>query len=82
MENVKVFKRYQNRKLYDVEQSRYITVTDVLKLPVGSFKIFAHPTGEDVTLDVILQAFSNVEVKDKTEQNRNAIHTFLNTLGA
>jgi polyhydroxyalkanoate synthesis regulator protein len=81
MEQVKMFKRYQNRKLYDVERSCYITVTEVLKLPVGSFKIFAHPTGEDVTLDVILQAFSHVEVTDKSEETKNAIHSFLLGLG-
>lgn len=50
--------RYKNRKLYDRDQSRYVTTTELLKEPTGSFVITNNETKEDVTLEVLFNALS------------------------
>jgi polyhydroxyalkanoate synthesis regulator protein len=54
----KVFVRYGNRKLYDIETSKYTTVAAVAKLPLGSFVVYDHTSKEDITNDVLLSALN------------------------
>lgn len=46
-----VIKRYQNRKLYDVEQSRYVTTDDLARMirEGQTVRVIDHETEEDIT---------------------------------
>ncbi len=50
-----VIKRYHNRKLYDVEQSRYVTSDDLaLKIREGqTIRVLDHESDEDITTTVL-----------------------------
>jgi polyhydroxyalkanoate synthesis repressor PhaR len=46
-----VIKRYQNRKLYDVEQSRYVTTDDLARMirEGQTVRVIDHETDDDIT---------------------------------
>ena len=65
MENNKkrVIKKYPNRRLYDTEESRYVTLTDIKKLVTERihFSVIDKKTGEDITRSILLQIITEQE---------------------
>ena len=63
MASLRKIKKYPNRRLYDTEQSRYITVADVRDLVVRGvgFKVVDTQTNEDLTRSVLLQIIMEQE---------------------
>jgi polyhydroxyalkanoate synthesis repressor PhaR len=63
-ENLKrVIKKYPNRRLYDTEESRYVTLCDIRKLvaeEVG-FSVIDKKTGDDITRSILLQIITEQE---------------------
>ena len=59
----RVIKKYPNRRLYDTEQSRYITVADLQKLVINGvdFEVKDATTGDDITRNVLLQIINERE---------------------
>lgn len=53
----RIIKKYTNRRLYDTERSRYITISDVRDLVVKSedFAIVDANNGADITRSILLQ---------------------------
>lgn len=53
----RLIKKYPNRRLYDTEQSRYITLAEVRELVCGdvAFVIVDARSGENITRAVLLQ---------------------------
>lgn len=51
---MKTIIKYANRKLYDKEVGKYTSLNEIVKLPLGSFKVERHTDGEDVTTDTLL----------------------------
>ena len=68
---MKTVKRYSNRKLYDTETSKYTTVLELVKLPLGSFEIIDQDAkgnvNKDITTEVLLGSLSNNEVHVTTK---------------
>ena len=62
-ERTRVIKKYPNRRLYDTEVSRYITLNDVrdLVLDRQDFKVVDKQSGEDITRSILLQVISEEE---------------------
>ena len=56
-EQVRIIKKYPNRRVYDTQESKYIKVEDIRKMVVDgvSFKVIDSKTKEDVTRTVLLQ---------------------------
>lgn len=56
MNEIKI-KRYQNRKLYDLSQSRYITLTDVAGLVKEgkTVSVSDSKSGQDLTKQTLIQ---------------------------
>jgi polyhydroxyalkanoate synthesis repressor PhaR len=56
-EDVRIIKKYPNRRLYDTSTSSYITLDDVKKLVLdhAQFRIEDNKTGEDLTRAILLQ---------------------------
>lgn len=63
MAQIRVIKKYPNRRLYDTEISSYITLEDVRQLIVDgeTFEVRDAKTGEDLTRSVLLQIIAEHE---------------------
>jgi polyhydroxyalkanoate synthesis repressor PhaR len=63
MSTVRVIKKYPNRRLYDTEDSRYITLCDVRELVLRrvDFVVVDKRNGRDITRCVLLQVISERE---------------------
>ncbi|MES9859358.1 MAG: polyhydroxyalkanoate synthesis repressor PhaR [Candidatus Thiodiazotropha sp. LLP2] len=53
----RIIKKYPNRRLYDTEQSKYITLTQLRQLIVGGelIKVIDSTTEDDITRSILLQ---------------------------
>lgn len=56
-EQVRLIKKYPNRRLYDTRTSSYITLCDVKELVLGheDFQVIDAKSGEDLTRSILLQ---------------------------
>ncbi|MBS0556058.1 MAG: polyhydroxyalkanoate synthesis repressor PhaR [Proteobacteria bacterium] len=63
MAQVRVIKKYPNRRLYDTEISSYITLEEVRQLVIDGedFEVRDAKTGDDLTRSVLLQIISEHE---------------------
>lgn len=63
MAQVRIIKKYPNRRLYDTEISSYITLEDVRQLIVDgeSFEVRDARSGNDITRSVLLQIIAEHE---------------------
>lgn len=61
---VRIIKRYPNRRLYDVEQSRYVNLTDLRNLIVegAEIQVLVDKTQEDQTKSILMQIFLELEL--------------------
>lgn len=61
--NPKVIKRYANRKLYDTEESKYITLKEVVSFVVAGreVQIIENKTKIDVTAKTLIMALVETE---------------------
>ncbi len=59
----RLIKKYPNRRLYDTEESRYITLTDVQKLVRDGMEIRVIDTqsGDDITRGILIQIITEQE---------------------
>ena len=57
------FKKYPNRRLYDIEESRYVTVEDLRKIIITGdpISVVDSKTDKDLTRNVLLQIISEQE---------------------
>lgn len=57
MNDERIIKKYPNRRLYDTETSKYITVSDVREMVLQGirFKVIDSNTKEDITRQVLIQ---------------------------
>ena len=65
--DMRIIKKYPNRRLYDTEISKYITLDDVRKLVLDGveFRVTDVKTEEDLTRNVLLQIISEQEHEGK-----------------
>lgn len=77
MSRIKLIKRYANRRLYDAETSKTITLDDVAELikAGGEVRVIDNITGEDITSRVLGQTFLKISM----EQQNLEFSTFLLT---
>ncbi len=63
MSDVRIIKKYPNRRLYDTELSRYITLNDVRQLVIDGvdLRVVDAKTDEDLTRPVLLQIIMESE---------------------
>ena len=63
MSDTRVIKKYPNRRLYDTEVSRYITLQEVRQLVMDSvkFRVLDKNTHEDITRSILLQVIAEQE---------------------
>ena len=63
MEEKRIIKKYPNRRLYDTEESKYITLEDIKKLVIQNkeFIVKDVKSEEDLTRSILLQIISEQE---------------------
>jgi polyhydroxyalkanoate synthesis repressor PhaR len=63
MSEARVIKKYPNRRLYDTEKSRYITLSDVRQLVLDEidFVVIDKKSGGDITRVILLAVISEQE---------------------
>ncbi len=63
MNDIRVIKKYPNRRLYDTNVSRYITLEEVRQLVLSNvkFRVEDKRTKDDITRSILLQVISEQE---------------------
>jgi len=63
MSEMRIIKKYPNRRLYDSVESRYITLLDLRRLVVDKieFKVVEKASDRDITSSVLLQVVADQE---------------------
>jgi polyhydroxyalkanoate synthesis repressor PhaR len=63
MSELRIIKKYPNRRLYDSVESRYITLLDLRRLVVDriEFKVVEKSSDRDITSSVLLQVVAEQE---------------------
>jgi polyhydroxyalkanoate synthesis repressor PhaR len=63
MSHVRIIKKYPNRRLYDTEISRYITLDDIRQLVLDNvqFRVEDKRSHEDITRSILLQVIAERE---------------------
>ena len=66
MSDVRIIKKYPNRRLYDTQESRYITLNEVRELVLegAEFEVIDKKTGDDITRSILLQVIAEQEQTD------------------
>jgi polyhydroxyalkanoate synthesis repressor PhaR len=68
MSELRIIKKYPNRRLYDTVESRYITLDDVRRLVMDhvDFSVVDKRTQQDITRPVLLQVIADLEQRNDT----------------
>lgn len=81
-DNIRIIKKYPNRRLYDTEVSRYITLENIRQLVIRGedFQVIDKRSGENITRTILLQVISEQEEGGdpifRTEVLRNIIRFY------
>ena len=83
MMNTRVIKKYPNRRLYDTEESRYITLSDVRELVMNNvdFDVIDKRSGEDITRQILLQVISEQESHGDSIMSANFLAEIIRAYG-
>jgi polyhydroxyalkanoate synthesis repressor PhaR len=68
MSDLRIIKKYPNRRLYDTVESRYITLEDVRRLVMErvEFSVVDKRSQQDITRPVLLQVIAELEQRGDT----------------
>jgi polyhydroxyalkanoate synthesis repressor PhaR len=80
----RVIKKYPNRRLYDTEESRYITLADVRELVLDKveFEVIDKKTGEDITRNILLQVISEQEQQGSAVMSEDFLAQIIRAYGS
>jgi len=69
----RIIKKYPNRRLYDTEESRYITLSDIRDLVRNKvdFTVIDKKSGDDITRSILLQVISEQEQQGDAVMSRD-----------
>ena len=84
MSTTRVIKKYPNRRLYDTEESRYITLADVKELVMSKvdFEVIDKKTGEDITRQILLQVISEQETHGNAIMSEDFLSEVIRAYGS
>lgn len=83
MSATRTIKKYPNRRLYDTEESRYITLADVRRLVLDKtdFVVIDKKSGEDITRNILLQVISEQEQSGEPIMSRDFLSHVIRSYG-
>lgn len=82
--NVRLIKKYPNRRLYDTKNSEYITITDIKNLVLTSeaFIVCDAKTNEDLTRNILLQIILEEECGTMPLFSKELLNNFIRFYGS
>ncbi|MBT8078506.1 MAG: polyhydroxyalkanoate synthesis repressor PhaR [Gammaproteobacteria bacterium] len=83
MSAARIIKKYPNRRLYDTEESRYITLADVKDLVINKiqFVVIDKKSGNDITRTILLQVISEQEQHGDPIMSRDFLSQVIRSYG-
>ena len=83
-EPTRIIKKYPNRRIYDTQDSKYITLMDVRDMVVEGldFKIVDAKSGDDLTHNVLLQIIIEQESANNPLFTTDNLQNFIRYYGA
>lgn len=83
MSESRIIKKYPNRRLYDTEESRYITLSDVrtLVLDKVDFVVIDKKSQKDITHSILLQVISEQEQSGEPIFSRDFLSQIIRSYG-
>lgn len=83
MSAARVIKKYPNRRLYDTEESRYITLADVKDLVINKvdFVVIDKKSGDDITRQILLQVISEQEQQGEAIMSEDFLSQVIRSYG-
>lgn len=83
MPKARVIKKYPNRRLYDTEESCYITLVDVRNLVTAKidFVVIDKKSGADITRSILLQVISEQELQGEAVMSRDFLSQVIRSYG-
>lgn len=83
MNSARVIKKYPNRRLYDTDQSCYITLADVRDLVLRKidFVVIEKKSGDDITRCILLQVISEQEQKGEAIMSQDFLSQVIRSYG-
>jgi polyhydroxyalkanoate synthesis repressor PhaR len=79
----RIIKKYPNRRLYDTEESRYITLSDIRRLVIDkvNFVVIDKKSGHDITRSILLQVISEQEQTGEPIMSRDFLSHVIRSYG-
>lgn len=83
MSEPRIIKKYPNRRLYDTEESRYITLADIRRLVLEKidFVVVDKNSQEDITRNILLQVISEQEQSGDPIMSRDFLSQVIRSYG-
>lgn len=83
MSDSRIIKKYPNRRLYDTEESRYITLSDIrgLVLEKVDFVVIDKKSQKDITQGILLQVISEQEQSGEPIFSRDFLSQIIRSYG-
>lgn len=83
MSAARIIKKYPNRRLYDTEESRYITLADVRDLVLDKidFTVIDKKSGDDITRSILLQVISEQEQQGDAVMSQDFLSQVIRSYG-
>ncbi len=83
MSEPRTIKKYPNRRLYDTEESRYITLADIRRLVLEKvdFVVIDKKSGHDITRAILLQVISEQEQIGEPIMSRDFLSHVIRSYG-
>ncbi len=83
MSEPRIVKKYPNRRLYDTEESRYITLADIRRLVLEEidFVVVDKNSQEDITRNILLQVISEQEQSGDPIMSRDFLSQVIRSYG-
>jgi polyhydroxyalkanoate synthesis repressor PhaR len=83
MTAARIIKKYPNRRLYDTEESRYITLSDIRDhvLNKVEFTVIDKKSGDDITRSILLQVISEQEQQGEAVMSRDFLSQVIRSYG-
>lgn len=83
MSDPRVIKKYPNRRLYDTEESRYITLADIRQLVTDKvdFVVIDKKSQDDITCSILLQVISEQEQHGEPIMSRDFLSQVIRSYG-
>lgn len=76
---IKIIKRYGNRKLYDTEKSSYVVLKDIKKMIYSreNIRVIDNETQKDITVPTLIQIIFSAEKKSRISPPLSILHSVI-----